>query len=545
MDLPVSSALKKFFPYFMKHSPLFYPVITAAALLTPSLCVQADDADIQQQFAVMQQQMLLLQNQLQAQQAAQNKQVAALQAQFESRYAQQQDTITQLQAQLQQTPPKQPAPAELEAGLPALPLTHAPLITTAPKTTTQAAMPTSFDAPSVSFGGQYRINAYMGDDGIEGSHTAGRARLRQSLDIQFTEHFKTHLQAELGHTTDNMMTTTGSDRKTNLSARHAVMDYTFDNKINMQAGLLPLTDYFGDTLFSSDWDYNPLALAMTAPLGQGTVRAFAATLREMNERNNNDDVTHYQLDYILPWAQHRFNVGASVVTLPNSQGESRFSANYGIGGQWFWDQKTRLNTFILGSYSEQGLISQEAASGVAAKLELIRDLPFGSLGAMATHASGHREGRGFIPVMALSGVNGYWGYTGFLTVQGFTDTGLGDSDGINFANNGYGMTSLQTKYTFPITQKLDGYLGAGWFGNTSAQGRRSDVGYDVLLMGSYHFNRYLSLNFGGAYAYITDSLSPYYNRGDSFGVVGGGVFRQDIGEYRHKQMLFTRLQAEF
>lgn len=63
--------------------------------------------------------------------------------------------------------------------------------------------------PEVSFGGQYRINAYSADNdvGSEDNQTAARVRIRQNVDIKFDERFKTHFQMELGHTTDNVTTT--------------------------------------------------------------------------------------------------------------------------------------------------------------------------------------------------------------------------------------------------------------------------------------------------------------------------------------------------
>lgn len=460
--------------------------------------VLAIDADVQKQLEMMRQQIEALQAQLQAQQQTQNK--------LEARQ----------EVQAQQTVPT-----------------------------------ASRGSPEVSFGGQYRINAYSADNDVAGqdNQTASRARIRQNIDLKFTDNFKTHLQLELGHTTDNVTTTSGSDRKTNVNVRHAVLDYTFGNGINMQVGIVPLDDHFGDTLFSSDWDYNPVAVSFTAPVGSGTARAFAATLHETigtgGETTSKDDTTHYQLDYNLPLSEgSSISLGASHVSLtPNAAApfSSRYNINYGISGHFGLGNDMALNAFLIGSHTEKGLISaMDSGNGAAIKIELAGKAGPGNFGLMVTHATGNSRGDGFIPTMALSRANGYWGYTGILTIQGPTDTGV-DGDSVNISNNGYGMTTVQAKYAFPITADLSGYISAGWFGNTDTPvGRSGDVGADFLLMGTYRFNNYLALDFGGAYARLEDSVSGYSN-----GIINGASFNQAAGVDRDKKLLFTRLQAEF
>lgn len=408
--------------------------------------------------------------------------------------------------------------------------------------------------PEVTFGGQYRINAYSADNDVtgEGRQTASRVRIRQNIDIKFSEQFKTHLQAELGHTTDNLTTTAGSNRATNLAVRHAVMDYTTGGGINLQAGIVPLADYFGDTLFSKDWNYNPVAASLLAPMGTGKLRAFAGTLNETvgqgGETVSKDDTTHYQLDYVLPLGQNnQLNAGVSYVTLtPDAvpSFRSKRNVNYGLGAAFDFGG-LGLNGFVLGSETDReifdptGVRGTGKGRGAAAKLELTGKLGPGSFGLLGTYATGKKDGNGFIPTMATVKTNGYWGYTGILTVQGPTDTGI-DGDSVNISNNGYGLSTVQAKYAFPITADLDGYVAVGWFGNTDAPGRSGNVGSDLLLMGTYHFNQVLALNFGWAYAKLKDSVSGYAN-----GIVGGAPFNQDVGVSRDKKALFARLQAEF
>jgi len=160
---------------------------------------------------------------------------------------------------------------------------------------------------------------------------------------------------------------------------------------------------------------------------------------------------------------------------------------------------------------------------------------------VASYTSGEKDGTGFLMPMAFAQSFGYWGYTGILTVQGPTDTGF-DFDGVNMSNNGYGMSSVQAKYAFPITEALSGYVSAGWYGNTDARNRDSNVGTDLLAMGTYRFNRYFALDAGAAYASLEDSVSGYFQGVQN---VGGPAFNQARGEDRNKYALFARIQAEF
>jgi hypothetical protein len=404
--------------------------------------------------------------------------------------------------------------------------------------------------PEAGFGGQYRINFYNADNDTnnivpdDDDQRAARLRIRQNVDLKFSERFKTHLQLELQHTTDNVITTDVrlGGEETNVSVRHAVMDYTFGNGVNLQAGIVPLHDYFHDTLFSSDWDYNPLAAAVNIPVGRGMLRAFAGNLKEGAENIETDDFVHYQVDYSLPVREKaQVVLTGTALNLEDFAGQDdSMHYNMGIGGHLEVQDGMALNGFVLGSSTDKALLgTSDDADGIGLLLELTGPLGPGSFGVMASYASGDSDGTGFLPPMAFAPTFGYWGYTGILTVQGPTDTGF-DFDGINVSNNGLGLTTLQAKYAFPLAHALSGYVAAGWFGNTDAAGRDDDVGIDLLAMGTYRLTRELALDFGLSYARLKDSVSGYFQ-----GVQGGATFNQDADVDRDKLVFFGRLQAEF
>jgi hypothetical protein len=394
----------------------------------------------------------------------------------------------------------------------------------------------------IKLGGQYRINSYSVNNGVDGDHpTASRVRIRQNLDFIFSREFNTHLQFELGHTNDNISTTNSSSRRTDISIRHAVMDYTFRNGVEVKAGIVPFSDAFDDMLFSSDWNYNPVAFSMEKDLGTGRLRVFGAQLNEGDEPIAHDDFSHYQIDYrFKPAESLTLNTGVTYADIADAYGtHTKPHINYGLGAMIDLGMGLKTKAILLGSHTDRHLLaSSRDGEGIASKIELTGTVGRNRFGLMGTYASGERDGTGFLPVMAFAKTYGYWGYTGLLTVQGPTDTGF-DGDAVNISNNGYGLTTFQAKYIFALRDDTDVYLGAGWFGNSrTPSGRSSYVGTDLLAMLTYHFTKILALDAGMAYAHLTDGVSGY-----SKGVIGGAVFNNNTA--RDKTAFFTRLQAEF
>ncbi|NCF17812.1 MAG: hypothetical protein GWP63_06190 [Haliea sp.] len=415
--------------------------------------------------------------------------------------------------------------------------------------------------PKVTFGGQYRVNAYTADNGFDNpapneddNQTASRFRLRQNVDVDFGEQLKTHIQFELHHTTDNVTTTDQrrGGESTEVSVRHAVMDYTFrpDNVFkdtHVQVGLVPLQDYFSQTQFSSDWDYNPLAASFIVPAGGNRLRLFAGNLEEGSESNVNDDFVHYQADLDVPLGSDAgIYLTGTALNIADADGNGdSWHYNYGISGFMLLGDNLRANGFVMGSSSDGSLLGgNDDADGVAVLAQLTGSLSSGRFGLLASYASGEDDGTGFLMPMAFAQSYGYWGYTGILTVQGPTDTGF-DGDAVNMSNNGYGMSSIQARYDFPVTEALTAYISAGWYGNTDAANRASNVGTDFLAMGTYRFNRYFVLDAGMAYARLKDSVSGYFQGVQSTTGNSGAGFNQARGEERDKYALFTRIQAEF
>ncbi|MBI5814835.1 MAG: hypothetical protein HZB29_04410 [Nitrospinae bacterium] len=377
----------------------------------------------------------------------------------------------------------------------------------------------AFAAPELTYHGQFRINYYtdsrsetetFGDENA----AAARLRFRPTFDVKINEDVSTHMQLNIGHIKEN----TSNARYNNsgdpaVGLRHAVIQAKLSDNVIGVAGLVPVSDKFGDTLFSGDWDFNPLTVAFVGDISGIGYRIGVAKLIENSENDMTtdsakvkDDLDAYVFDVDAG------GLGASVYYLDIQKGVGDGSlAIYGLryatdlGG-------VKLNAFVMGSsLSLSG--GDNKANGVAAKVEAKVPVSGMTLGVMGLYASGDKDygtaGKttgSFITPMSLIGHHGYWGYTGKLNIQGPTDTGIDDPvniDGGSYgnANLGMGLTTVQANLDIPVSDKLGVYLAAGWFQSNDAKANASkDIGMDVYAQGKYKLGEALNLEFGVDYA---------------------------------------------
>lgn len=392
----------------------------------------------------------------------------------------------------------------------------------------------------VSFPGKYRINFYSVDNDRPGENrqNAARLRLRQNIDIKFNAQLKSSLRLQLNHTNDNI-TNAGDINGNGIQIRHGYIDYAFTPHNKMRIGLVPVLEYHHDLLYSKSWGYNPLALEGFNKTGSWNFHYFAAQLSEDNETSNENEITHFQIDSVYHIAKaFDLTFSATMVDIAKTVYSGR---HYNAALKVDYNAADLIiYVDLLSSFSDDTLFSSgnnAVGYAVAAAMEL--KLGQGKFGVMATHATGNSDASGFLIPMSFVQTNSYWGYTGIITVMPQTDTGFA-SDAVHVSNNGYGMSTLQFKADYEMTNQFGLYLGLGWFGNTDAPGRESIVGYDSVLMGKYRFTKYMGLDIGVAHAQLNDSLSGYGNS-----VLGQASFNQPEGMTRYKTALFGRVQLEF
>jgi hypothetical protein len=429
-------------------------------------------------------------------------------------------------------------------------------------------------APAVesTFHGQFRMNSYYldssdeNDFGDEDTNQATRARYRPTWDVAFDNGVKLHLQFNIGHINSNpelnvrchhgTSNACGEDDVPVFALRHAYVStpVPFAEGWSLVGGLVPWDDKFDQTLFSSDWDFNPLAYALVGNPGGLNVRIAHANVSEGSE-NIGDDIFAWIVD-----ADHESGLGVSWYYFEDGSG-SGIASPLGAGDvvqHYLGVRYARsfndvgFNAFIVYNVGEIEQLGSPAGpdidnDGVAAKAQLKFPLGAMKVSVMGVWASGDGEDFGskdsdaFITPMSIYGGHGYWGYVGKLTVQGPTDTGIDDPvriDGGSYSNAklGTGIISVQVNASFNIIpDELDGYIGAGFFASDDeASGGDDDVGFDVIAMGTYHFGSGLNLDFGIDYAALGDG--HHSTEG-----TGPGGTNQD----RDQILVFSRFQLEY
>jgi hypothetical protein len=371
------------------------------------------------------------------------------------------------------------------------------------------------------FHGQFRINSYnqsqdsgdtntaTGKDRGSVTNAASRLRYRPTWDVEMDEGVKMHMQLNIGHIRDNTSNARWNHDGTGaaVALRHAYVLAPVTEGVSLIGGLVPISDKFGDTLFSGDWDFNPLTYALLINTGGVDIRAGYATLAEGSEANlinknmasedkKTDDTSAYVLD-----ADYG-PVGASYYSIVADEGGGNLTETYiGVRGSYDFGFLS-LNGFFLSNSGEMKA-TKISNSGTAIKVEA--KVPVGSakIGAMFITASGDKNGKGFVTPLQLIGHHGYWGYTGKLNIQGPTDTGIDDPiriDGSRYADGGGttdGLTTIQANVSFPVSESLSLYGAAGTFSLVDpVAGREKDVGTDIYAEGKYSFGGSLNLQFG-------------------------------------------------
>lgn len=416
-----------------------------------------------------------------------------------------------------------------------------------------------------TFHGQFRVNYYsLSQDSDVGPGTAAeRLRWRPTWDAKISNEVSMHMQLNIGHiqgNTSNVRYVPNPEDAAGdpaVSLRHAVLMFAAPEiGGNFAAGLVPVSDKFGDTLFSSDWDFNPLTLAWLGKIGGADVRLATAKLME-SDPEVYDDVDAYVADVDLPMGNG--SVGGSVYVLNSGDAVTALGdlgasatenyigirASQGIGivkvnGFILWNSGT-IESCAASLCSGSALGEDVDNSGYAIKLEGSAPLGPANVGLMFITASGDKDFGGtdsassFITPMTLIAHTGYWGYTGKLNVQGPTDTGIDNPlniDGAAYNSGsgvGYGIMTVQAKADFPIMDRLTGYAAIGIFQHMDVpSGSEKSIGTDIYVQGKYNVAQNLNLEAGLDYASIGKDNTAYNNTVDNT-----------------ITLLFARLQLEY
>ncbi len=402
----------------------------------------------------------------------------------------------------------------------------------------------------VSFGLQYRVmynasnipfGSLFGPGGTVPEDTKGydffRQRMRLNIDIQPAANVGGFIQLEYrggwggsSPAQSDPRDLTQLNAFNRLQARGVRYGYIYATPWSghtVAAGVLPLSDQVGDTLFSADWDFNVGGVTLFGKAGAGEYRAAFVRLIEGLSSNIPEELSRegdfYVLDYTLPVNKqlklggHLYYLDVDRITaLPADLRDvqeawlaATLSGKVGIAD---------VNGFLIlnagRDFKESGVAGDH--TGFAFKLEGSIPLGSGKLSLLGLYATGDAEGtidKRFVTPQEIAGTQGYWAYTHLFTANGPSDV---NDLGVRIGNSGAGLLTLQAKYEFPLMPRLSGQAVVGWFQAAEARARTDgvravrsrDMGTELSGMLTLSVMKGLNLQAGAAYARLGEFFGP-------------------------------------
>lgn len=326
-------------------------------------------------------------------------------------------------------------------------------------------------------------------------------------------------------------------------------------EVTFLAGVLPSSDYLGDTQFSADWDFNVGGVAFTGVLRNFSYRLSYLRLISglgfniINELGENADLVLFDITRAF---SETSAVGLHAYYLFNDIGEPSVGefqqAWIGITGKTNLGL-TALNSFFVLNFGKfdqdtnlpSGLVIPEGSNvGLAVKGEAVTpliDLDYGPmvLSGQVIFASGDKEGRmhsRFNTIEGLVGTQGYWAYTHIFTANGPSDVNdFGLDIGNTRLGSGAGLLTAQVKIDIPLYEFIFLQLDSGVFWSAKERAGSKYMGTEVGGMFTIPIVDPLTFQIGLAYARL------------------GGFFESLIAEDQQLEKniyeVFSRIQLEF
>jgi hypothetical protein len=425
---------------------------------------------------------------------------------------------------------------------------------------------------TLRLGGQYRV-MFNGSNfdwhassisGDQGTQRFFNQRFRTWLSISPNDQIEVYMQVEVGHITwgENFewpKTFNGprfpasidpSGDRVGAEIRRAFLNYHNERAGSFRVGILdwhdlfcePNTmdstravddyDSFGSTLANSIWDFNVAGVSWAKDFHDTQLHAGWFVLWEGDASHASDDTHLFSFDAdFFTTGDHSF--GASLYYL-NDNGFYSYPtiSDYESSDDLWIGFHVRskfgsvpIRGFLIyntGERKEVAPASDFEHEGLAAKIEIPGwKLGAGALSIQAIHATGDdnpadNKSDEFRTIAQSErdnfGSQGYWSYLALTSPHGPSDV---QDLGVGLQNRGLGLLTLQAKYDFPISNKLNGMVAAGLLKateNNPANGEK-DMGTEVVAALNIDLAKSLHLNIGTAYLstgdfYKENALSP-------------------------------------
>lgn len=314
----------------------------------------------------------------------------------------------------------------------------------------------------------------------------------------------------------------------------------------LKAGILPLSDQLGDTLFSADWDFNVGGVAYKGMADSVDYRlAYVRLVDDLTDLEDDQNGHLAVLD--INTAIDAVKLGGHIYYLSIDHDATGLDKNtqgwYGITAAGKFEM-VDLNGFVI---FNSGEVAEESNDGVGVKVE--GSVPLGDLrlSVMGIYTTGDDESFpagtasgvsvtgertvGFLTPESILGTEGYWAYTYLFTAHGPSDV---NDLGLEIGNRGRGLTTIQAKLDIPVTDKLDAQVQVGWFQSSEdviigTTNSGDDLGTEFGGQVKYEVGKNLNLEAGIAFASLGDAAVALYQITDEDSVKEG----------------FARFQLEF
>jgi hypothetical protein len=295
--------------------------------------------------------------------------------------------------------------------------------------------------------------------------------------------------------------------------RYGFVYYDYKKIFNLSAGILPLTDQFGRTLFDSDWDFSVGGITIS---GNNALHDYRIAYIRYIDGIGNTELNFKNTDFFL--GDYNLSIGSATqigihayylninqnndstaLIITRTEGWAPQSeAWFGLTAKTEINKTLALNGFVL---LNSGKNSEASHTGLAINVEGILSVKKSRISLKSIYTTGDKSNEvknRFITPTELFRTAGFWGYTHIFTANGPSDV---NDLGLEIGNSGAGLFSFQAKLDFPIySEKINGQLAAAWFQASESRNQSKNMGIETSAMINYVFLKYFSLDLGMAYA---------------------------------------------
>jgi hypothetical protein len=304
----------------------------------------------------------------------------------------------------------------------------------------------------------------------------------------------------------------------------------------LRVGILDWHDSFGDTLASSEYEFDIGGVDWTKTYAECndlklTLGAFILSdfaLVDSDLQLGNHDALLFTFDMDQPLMDKRYSVGFSTYYIADydqysyptyAPYKSSWDLWVGARARANWETMPVNGFVVLNTGQRDPLLGGVFFdhTGWAGKFE-VGPICFGpgkfSTQVLYTTGSNHPGvgDSGEFRTVAQTfrdnfGSQGYWSYLHLTSPNGPDDV---KDLGVGLQNRGLGLFTAMVKYEYPICPKLIGIASAGWLRSDKANpvSNAKEMGTELANEFVYNFGYGLTVNFGGAFLFAGDFYKP-------------------------------------